>query len=97
MVPAVDRGLTFEWDEAKAISNVAKHGLPFTDAIAVFLDPERVDFGVSRPEEGETRRKVVGRLEIGLVSIVYTPRGEAIRIISARRANASEERRHGDG
>ena len=93
----MDRGRTFEWDEAKAMSNIARHRLPFIDAIAVFLDPERVDFDVSRPEDGETRRKVVGRLEIGLVSVVYTPRGEAVRIISARRANASEERRHGDG
>ena len=92
----MDAAATLEWDTAKAAANVAKHGLPFTDALAVFLDPQRVDYDASRAADGEDRRKVVGLLEIGLVAVVYTRRGEAFRLISARRANASEERRYGN-
>jgi len=92
----MDPRLTFEWDDAKSRSNELKHGLPFTDAILVFLDPLRADYDASHPSDGEERRKAVGLLTIGLVTVVYTRRGEAIRLISARRANRSEERRYGD-
>jgi uncharacterized DUF497 family protein len=88
--------LIFEWDDAKSRSNEAKHGLPFSDATAVFLDPLRADYDASNPGDGEARRKTVGLLAVGLMTVVYTRRGEAIRIISARRANRSEERRYGD-
>ena len=50
----------FEWDEAKEARNFAKQ--LFTDILGVFSDPARVDYDVSRPEEGEFRRKTVGRI-----------------------------------
>src|SRR5215208_7308952 len=53
----------FEWDEAKEARNFAKHGFLFTDILGVFSDPARVDYDVSRPEEGEFRRKTVGRID----------------------------------
>lgn len=51
-------GAEFEWDEGMAALNAAKHGVAFRFALAVFLDAGRADFDVSRPEDGETRRKV---------------------------------------
>ena len=36
--------MTFEWDEAKAAANLAKHGVSFDDAKTVFDDPLYVDF-----------------------------------------------------
>src|SRR5215217_3377534 len=51
----------FEWDEAKEARNFAKHGFLFTDILGVFSDPARVDYEVSRPEEGEFRRKTPDR------------------------------------
>ncbi len=87
--------LTFEWDDAKAIANEAKHGVPFEYAASIFLDPERIDFDASRREDKEIRRKVVGRIETRHFSVVYTERGEVIRLISARRANDQEMRRYG--
>jgi len=92
----IDRAVTFEWDDAKSRSNEVKHGLPFIDAIAVFLDPLCADYDASHPGDGEERRKTVGLLPVGLTTVVYTRRGDAIRVISARRANRSEERRYGD-
>ena len=93
----VDAPTDFEWDSAKAAKNVVKHqGVSFEGAVAVFLDPARADFDVSRPEDGEVRRKVVGMIGDRLYAVTYTMRGEAARLISARRANVKEEKSYGD-
>ena len=79
--------MEFEWDPKKAAQNKEKHGVSFEDAVVVFSGPtltERSD------RKGERRWIAVGRLKGRLVTVVYTRRGEAIRIISARRARANE-------
>ena len=88
-------GIAFEWDDAKAQSNLAKHGVPFAYATRVFLDAGILDFDASRPGDGEPRRKAVGEIEGRLFTVVYTARDGRIRIISARRCNLTEERRYG--
>jgi uncharacterized protein len=85
----------FEWDEAKAQANLAKHGVPFAYAARVFLDPYRVDLDTTRAADGEARRKLVGAVERRLYAVVYTVRRGRIRLISARRCNAKEERAYG--
>jgi uncharacterized DUF497 family protein len=87
--------MEFDWDDAKAESNLAKHRVSFDYAVAVFLDPMLVDFDATRQEDGETRRKVVGIIEGRLYSVVYTPRGVVFRLISARRSSAKEEKYYG--
>ena len=87
---------TFEWDEAKDAANVAKHGIAFAEAVAVFIDRELVDFDATHAADGEERRKVAGMIGGRLFVVVYTLRLGAIRVISARRANAKEARRHAD-
>jgi uncharacterized DUF497 family protein len=82
----------FEWDNVKAAINFAKHSVEFEFAIRVFLDGDRADFDVSRVRDEEARRKAVGMIEGELFTIVYTERGSAVRIISARRANIKEQR-----
>jgi len=84
----------FEWDEAKAASNRAKQGISFAAAVRAFADARRIDYDVSRGEDGEARRKVVGLIGNRLYTVVYTIRGPACRVISARRANTSERRRY---
>ena len=64
----------FEWDDAKASINLAKHGVPFSYAGRVLLDDRSVDFDVSRTADGEIRRKVVGAIEGRLFSVVYVRR-----------------------
>jgi hypothetical protein len=86
---------TFEWDDAKAESNLAKHGVPFPYATRVFLDPRMVEFDASREGEGEARRKAVGLIDSKLFIVVYTDRRGVYRIISARRTNPTEERAYG--
>jgi uncharacterized DUF497 family protein len=88
-------GRAFEWDDDKATSNLAKHGVPFEYAARLFLDPQLVAFDASRAGDQETRRKAVGVIEGKLFVVVYTDRAETCRIISARRANAMEQRAYG--
>jgi uncharacterized DUF497 family protein len=45
---------------------------------------------------GEVRYRLYGRIGRRLFVVVYTVRGRAVRIISARKANARERRCHGD-
>ena len=86
---------TFEWDETKADANLAKHGFPFEEAVAVFADPFRVVTSTARIEDGEDRQKVVGVIGDRLFAIVFVMRNDVCRIISARRANAKEEQTYG--
>ena len=80
----------FQFDPAKARSNFEKHGVSFADAEGVFEDA----LAIHRPDpdaEGEERFLVVGLGSGGVILVVvYTLRGEAIRLISARRADRRE-------
>jgi uncharacterized DUF497 family protein len=89
-------GLSFEWDDGKDSLNVAKHGVSFAYTVAVFVDDRHADFDASHPLDGERRRKAVGMIEGRLFTVVYTVRGEFLRIISARRANTQEVRLYDD-
>jgi uncharacterized DUF497 family protein len=86
--------LTFEWDEAKAKSNLKDHKVPFPYATRIFLDPLRRDEEDTREDYGEERRITVGYIEQRLFVVVYTERNGAIRLISARKANGSEQHQH---
>ena len=49
--------MEFEWDDAKAPLNLARHRIDFLDAIEVFLDPFRLELEDDRAEYGELRLK----------------------------------------
>ena len=84
----------FEWDENKRQANVKKHGIDFVDAIEVFNDPAAYT-SLSRHTTNEHRYVIVGSVQGTLIAVIYTLRGEAIRIISARAARRSERQIHG--
>jgi hypothetical protein len=86
--------MRFEWDDLKAALNLAKHGVPFEYATRVFLDRKRVDFEDTRQHYGEQRRVTLGVVDDRLHAVTYTLRQESIRLISARKANAREQRRY---
>lgn len=83
--------MRFEWDEDKNTTNFQKHGLWLDDAWAVFSGPMtiRVD---DRKDYRETRYAALGCLERTIVFLVYTMRGETIRLISMRVANKKERK-----
>jgi uncharacterized protein len=83
----------FEWDESKARQNMLKHGISFADTFAVFEDPTAVT--VEDFQRGEQRYITIGMDAFGrILVVVYTWRGENIRIISARKAVRYEVRQY---
>lgn len=85
----------FEWDDGKAASNVAKHGVTFEEAAhALAGDPEALDLAdASDPSRLDTlAMSVLGRI----LYVVSTEIGPRLRIISARRASAHERRIYAD-
>ena len=87
--------ILFEWDEAKAESNRLKHGIDFNDAINVFSDPNAYADEDVRFEYGETRIKIIGKMDHQLIAaVVYTDRYQKIRIISARKARKDEKEKY---
>ena len=84
--------MDFEGDEAKSEACFQARGFDFAYAARAFFDPDRVVQADTRHSYGEERFQVMGRIEQRLFVIVYTPRRDAIRIISARKANQREVR-----
>ena len=78
--------LEFEWDEEKARTNLAKHGVSFLTAAEIFANEilERID---DRENYGEVRFIALGRVDAEVYRVVFTWRGEnLIRIISAQQS-----------
>jgi uncharacterized protein len=84
----------FEWDEAKAAENDAKHGVSFAAAIEVFKDPFAIERLDDRMDYGEDRYIVLGMVDGRILCVVYTLRNGTIRIISARGAEPHEGRQY---
>lgn len=89
--------MEYEWDPQKHESNVGKHRIGFPDAISVFDDPRRLEIDTTRPEHGEQRSKVIGRVGPVVIAVILTMRGDRKRIISARRARTDERRTYDQG
>lgn len=79
--------MEFEWDEAKADANLAKHGIDFVDAMLAFEGPMLVQ---TSPRSGEPRKVGLGICHGLIVAIVFVERGGRVRLISARRARTYE-------
>ncbi len=83
--------MDFEWDEAKRLANILKHGIDFDDAVRIFAgwvihsEDQRRDYG-------ERRYLAFGELDGRVIQIVYTLRNGRHRLISARRARRNERR-----
>jgi uncharacterized DUF497 family protein len=85
--------LTFEWNAAKAASNLAKHGVSFEEAATVFGDPLSVTIFDPAHSQTEERFIILGRSHLDkLLVVVHTERGDNIRIISARHASRRERK-----
>ena len=79
------------WDPGKAKSNVAKHGVRFADAALVFDDPAAVSMVDDESDPIEQRFVTLGADAAGrILVVVYSWRGDDIRLISARRAEPHE-------
>jgi uncharacterized protein len=82
--------MLIEFDPLKRDKTLTERGLDFADAEKIFnghqftLQDERQDYS-------EPRFITVGKLNARMVVIVWTPRGNARRIISMRKCNEREQ------
>ena len=78
--------MIFEFDERKNKLNIEKE---------IWDDPDLVVLPARK--RGEKRKLAIGATYAAVFSVVHTMRGEAIRLISARRATEKEVRRYEQG
>jgi hypothetical protein len=86
--------MSYEWYQRKASVNFRRHGVRFAHAVQVFAD----DRAVIMPDtsSSEERFIILGADMLGrILVVVYTYRGDRIRLISARKADSDERRQYG--
>jgi hypothetical protein len=83
----------FEWDEEKRQKTLEERGVDFLYAAQIF-EGETVMIVDDRRDYGEVRYIAVGSVAGELFAVVYTLRGENIRLISARKARKKEYERY---
>ncbi len=82
----------FEWDEKKNKSNQKKHNVSFEDISDVFDDKRRLQAVTTTNDE--RRYITIGKVVKVIVTVVYTIRNFAYRIISARPSRKDERKRY---
>jgi uncharacterized DUF497 family protein len=93
----------FDWDDAKAVANVRKHGVEFEDAMAVLRDPLAMTLFDSAHSDDEDRWISLGQSRLGTLLVeIHTfsntgPNTGLVRIISARPATAKERIQYEEG
>ena len=80
--------MVFVFDPRKNESNIAKHKVSLEEVQAIWDDPDLLVLPARRRRE--KRRLAIGRAPDAIFSAIYTMRGDAIRLISARRATRKE-------
>ena len=83
----------FEWDDEKAELNWQKHRVRFETAARVFSDDAHIIEFDDEHSDYEDRWKIIGKVD-DVLFVIYTERGEFTRLISARKASATERRKY---
>ena len=88
--------MSYQWDPNKAFANLRKHGIDFADAIEVLSDDSAIT--IEDPRFEEERFMTIGVDAFGrILVVVYTWRGDSIRLISARTADRIERQQYLEG
>ncbi len=88
--------MDYQWNSDKAAANLHKHGVDFADAVSVFSD----DFAITIEDERfEEERFIIIGVDafLRVLVVVYTWRGDEIRLISARKATRGERQQYVEG
>ncbi len=81
--------MNYEWDDKKCNSNLKKHKVDFS-AVGSFDWQSALIIEGNRRDYGETRYRAMGLIGSRLHALVFTTRGEKVRVISLRKANRRE-------
>ncbi|RXV66953.1 hypothetical protein C6W92_01840 [Roseovarius sp. A46] len=82
--------MRFSWDEAKREAVLAKHGIDFVDILPMFAGR----LLVIPSHRDEPRWLAIGMVDGLEYAVVFTRRGDELRLISARRAKRNERRHY---
>jgi len=87
-----------EWDDEKALANKRKHGVSFDEAVSALEDPLSITFRDPDHSLEEARFLTFGHDSSGrILMVAHTDRGDAVRLISARRATRAERQFYEEG
>jgi len=79
-----ERGVgLFRWDADKEETNIAYHGISFTEAVDAFLDPGCLILEDKAHSKAEPRYFCVGKTRGRIAVVRFTYRGGFVRIIGA--------------
>jgi len=87
-------GKLFDWDVKKNLMNIEKHGVSFKMAASSFFDPDAITFDDEDHSQDEDRFILIGVNKYDKLLTVchcYREKGNVVRIISARKANQTEQ------
>ena len=84
----------FVWDEKKRKSNLEKHGLDFNDAHLVYDNPDKCTYEACRKGERRLMDLAFAVIRGRLMTLIYTKRGEDVRVISFRPASREERKQY---
>ncbi len=82
------------WDDAKRKSNLEKHGLDFKDAHLVYDNPDKCTYDSSRQGEQRWLDLAIAVIQGRLLALIYTERGDDVRVISFRPASREEREQY---
>ena len=86
--------MQYEYDPSKSAANLAKHGIDFEEAKALWDDPNAIIANTGN--EPEERFLVIGQIGELFWTAVITYRGDNVRIISVRRSRKNEVLHYGE-
>lgn len=82
-----------EFDDSKNRSNIEKHGVSLEDVVGFDFVGAKTEVD-NRKDYRETRYRSLGYLKRRLYVCIWTPRPDAVRMISLRKANARERKEY---
>ena len=86
--------LAVDWNEVNEAQHVAKHGIPFAVAAAVFLDAERLEDQDLREAHDPARYNTIGVVGGVCINVTFAREGDLAVIIPARVASRKERKRY---
>ena len=95
----INQDIHFEWDDTKNTLNKTKHGITFEEAATVFLDKMYLEIADPDHSQDEERFVALGiSTSCRLLVVCYSALQDdnILRIISARKANATEIKQYGE-
>lgn len=90
--------IRFDWDKEKNIANHKKHGISFEEARSVFVDENALMIHDPDHSAGDEDRFILlglsASIRLMVVCHCYRESDDVIRIISARKATRTEQKRY---